>query len=149
MQKPLANQIFYKFIGTWKLIKCIEINSQGNQFYPWGEDAIGYISYSPAGIMAVQIMRRNRKLPNEKDITKEKFEQEYEIEKDYSAYFGPFEIDETNTTVIHIVEGHLNPSMIGKKNIRTYNFYDDILSLTTVGDIVPRNLIWQKVIPLI
>jgi hypothetical protein len=132
------NQIFGKFIGTWKLVECIETDQQGNIRYPWGKDAIGYIIYTIERIMAVQIMRTQRGpfLPSASAQM---------LLDDYNAYFGTFEIDEKNSTVIHHVQGHLNPSMVGKKNIREYQFEHDKLHLTTVGNGPTKKLTWQKI----
>jgi hypothetical protein len=132
---PLKNQIFTMFVGTWTLVECIQIDAQGNRSYPWGKDALGYIIYTVDNIMAVQIMRKERSPLGAQDIT-----------KDYNAYFGHFDIDETNKTVIHMVEGHLKPELVGKKSIRLYHFYDDKLSLTTQGEATVKKLIWQKLL---
>jgi len=146
MKHTFSEQIFLKFIGTWKLVECVEIGSTGEAFYPWGDDAIGYIIYTLEGVVAVQIMRKSRTLFNEKDITKATPQEGRELTRDYNAYFGHFEIDEAQSTVIHHVEGHLYPNLIGKNNIRIYNFYDNKLSLTTEGGNVFRKLIWERVI---
>lgn len=133
MLNPPVNGVFCKFVGTWKLIDCIETDSNGAIFYPWGQDALGYLVYTLESIMAVQIMRKTRKLNGD-------------LLQDYNAYFGRFEIDETNKTVIHSLEGNLNPAMVGKKKIRCYRLYDDRLSLVTQKEVVSRELIWQKVV---
>lgn len=144
MQKPSENQIYKKFIGAWKLVQCVQTDENGNASYPWGQEALGYIIYTAEGVMSVQIMRKNRKSPSEQNVSSLQ-----EIEKEYNAYFGRFEINETNQTVIHLIEGHLNPKFIGKQKIRTYNFYDNKLSLTSQGEIISINFIWQKVITLV
>lgn len=137
MQKQPENKIFHKLIGVWKLIECVRIEPDGTLSYPWGQDVLGYIIYTIEGIMAVQIMRKKR--------TTQGTPEELMIAHDYDAYFGPFEIDEANQTVIHHVEGHLDPYFIGKKRIRTFKFSDNILELTTQGEIDSRKLTWQKV----
>ena len=143
MQRPHTNQIFYKFVGTWKLVERIETDSKGAISYPWGKDAIGYLIYTVETIMAVQIMPKNRELLHKNDTTQEASREGQVIAKDYIAYFGHFEIDETNQTVIHTLEGNLNPNFIGKKKIRTYNFYDDKLSLTPQEQPTLK-IVWQK-----
>lgn len=144
MRNPPASQLFFKFVGTWKLIECVVTDAQGNSFYPWGHDAIGYLIYTAEGIMAVQIMRKKRKLFDEKNILQATAQEGQALVQDYNAYFGHFEIDEVNTTIIHIIEGHLNPNMIGGQNIRTYNFYDNKLSLVTQGEANVKKLIWER-----
>ena len=39
-------------VGAWRLVHSVSINSDGKKEYPYGEDAIGYISYSDTGIIA-------------------------------------------------------------------------------------------------
>jgi hypothetical protein len=146
MQKYAKNQTLTKFIGTWKLLECIEIKNGGDFFYPWGKDAIGYIIYTVEGVIAVQIMRQNRQLFNGKDITEATPDEGQALTKDYNAYFGHFEIDEAKKTVIHHIEGHLYPNLIGKNNIRSYHFYDNKLALTTEGGNVLRKLVWEKLV---
>jgi hypothetical protein len=144
MQKVQLNKDIAKFIGAWRLIKCTETNSKGEVFYPWGEDAIGYIIYTQEAVIAVQIMRQHRKSFDGNDITQATSQEGQQLVKDYNAYFGHFEIDETTKIVTHHIEGHLFPNLIGKNNVRTYNFYDNKVSLTTIGNNVHRELLWEK-----
>lgn len=146
MRKNSKQEVLAKFIGTWKLLECVEVGANGESFYPWGKDAIGYIIYTTEGVMAVQIMRKNRKLFSGKDITQALPEEGQALAKDYNAYFGHFDIDENNETVIHHIEGHLYPNLISKDNIRRYHFYENKLSLITEGGNVLRKLIWEKLI---
>lgn len=146
MQKPPTNQTFFKFVGTWRLVECVEMDAKGTISYPWGQDAIGYLIYTLEGIMAVQIMRKNRKLFRGKGTTQATSQERQSIVKDYNAYFGEFEVDEANKVVIHRLEGNVDPNQIGKKKTRMYSFYDNKLSLTTQGEIISRKITWQKVL---
>lgn len=132
MTKPLEHQLYSKFIGTWKLLEALELNNQGDPWYPWGKDAQGCIIYTKEGMMAVQIIPQE---PNQTPLP------------DHNIYFGPFELDETNNLVIHHIQAHINPAMVGKRNIRSYTFYDDKLLLITQGEPTTRRLLWQKVDP--
>ena len=82
-------------VGTWRLVHSITVNSDGEKEYPYGKDAIGYIHYSDAGVMAVQISRKNRGKPKDFSL----------FDSDYLAYFGSFEIDAEQQVVRHFVEG--------------------------------------------
>jgi hypothetical protein len=46
------------FAGTWRLVHSVEYGPGGERYYPFAEDAIGYIMYAESGVMAVQITRR-------------------------------------------------------------------------------------------
>jgi hypothetical protein len=57
VNKKMANE---KFIGAWELKEwTAELNGDSIAF-PFGEDAIGRITYDSSGYMAVQIMKNNR-----------------------------------------------------------------------------------------
>lgn len=116
------------FIGLWNLVEAIEIDKE-KTWYPWGKNAQGCIIYTPEGIMAVQI------IPEEPNTT---------ALPDHNIYFGPFELDEANNLVIHHIQAHMNPAMVGRKNIRSYHFYDNKLLLVTQGEPTTRRLLWEK-----
>ncbi len=47
-------------IGTWRLISWENRSLDGQISYPLGQDAVGYLLYTPDGYMCVAIMRPNR-----------------------------------------------------------------------------------------
>ena len=47
-------------VGTWRLVHYVEFRPRGALYYPFGQDAVGYISYSESGVMAVQMSRRRQ-----------------------------------------------------------------------------------------
>jgi catechol 1,2-dioxygenase len=96
----IAKQI----VGTWQLVHSISIRPSGETEYPFGSDAIGYIYYSDAGVMAVQISRRGRKPVTDPS----------NLVHEYLAYFGRYEIDTEREVVRHIVEGELFPASTRK-----------------------------------
>jgi len=122
------------FIGTWKLVHSIEIDEQGNRHYPFGDDAVGYIIYDEAGIMAVQITRKNR------DKSK------VDVLSDYLAYFGPYTIDEENQLVSHHLVGELSSQRVGSVQKRQYQFLEgDRLLLKPWNDGTNREILWERV----
>ena len=132
MLQQVADNILSTFIGTWKLIECSQIDTNGITKNIWGDDVLGYLIYTTAGIMAVQIVPK-KQIP------------ELAMSNNYYAYFGRFEINQTSKTVIHHVEADLDVTFIGKKRTRTYNFFDNKLSLITQGEATTKKLLWQKV----
>jgi Lipocalin-like domain len=120
--------------GTWRLVHSINITSSGETEYPFGRDAIGYIYYSEAGIMAVQISRRVREqVSNPSNLVHE-----------YLAYFGRYEIDTERQVVRHLVEGELFPGVHSETLERRYRFEGDLMSLKPV-DGTNREILWQRV----
>ena len=82
--------------GTWKL-KSFQIErSNGEIEFPFGEDAIGYIHYTPSGHFSVQYMPQ--KLNDEPG-------REAEIAFKPVSYFGTFEYNREKDYVVHHVEG--------------------------------------------
>ncbi|MBI5570442.1 MAG: lipocalin-like domain-containing protein [Desulfomonile tiedjei] len=121
-------------VGSWRLVHSISINADGERVYPYGEDAIGYISYSDTGIMAVQISRKSR----------EERPDRARLEADYLAYFGRYEIDTEKQVVRHYVEGQLFPGEHPEVLVRKYRFDGDLMSLKPV-DGTNREILWQRV----
>lgn len=134
-----------KFIGIWRFVRCAEMQTNGDVLYPWGEDAIGYIIYMPEDIMAVQIMRQNRKAFNVDNFMLAPAEECHALPKDYNAYFGSYTLDEPKNTIVHHIQGHLFPNLVGKDNVRHYQFEGNRLLLTTGGGNNRRELVWEKV----
>ena len=121
-------------IGTWRLVHSVEFQPSGQKHYPFGEDAIGYMIYSDAGVMSVQISRRRRP----QGVS------DSSIEADYLAYFGRYEVDLKNEMVVHLLEGQLFPGGHPDRLERKYRFYDDKLSLKP-HDGTDREILWQRV----
>lgn len=138
------NSIEDKFIGVWRLISCTQTNEDGTVLYPWGEDAIGYIMYSKENIMAVQIMRSHRNFFHVNDWSLASAEECSNLPKEYNAYFGTYDINQQSEVITHHIQGHLLPNLVGKKNIRKYQFNGNRLLLTTVEGI-KRDMMWERV----
>lgn len=143
MHQPASQDTFSQFIGTWKLLECVQADAHGNLAYPWGNDATGYILYTPEGIMAVQIMRNTRSSMESSPSDIEYQNPPYNPH--YLSYSGTFSLDETKKLVIHTAHVNFMPEMVGRKYIRSYRFYEDKLELTTHGETPVRTLTWQKV----
>jgi hypothetical protein len=122
------------FVGTWRLVHSISINADGEKEYPYGDDAIGYITYSDTGIMAVHISRKSR--AEARDLS--------DLKHDYLAYFGRYELDTEKQVVRHFVEGQLFPGDHPEVLVRKYRFDGDLMSLKPV-DATNREILWQRV----
>jgi len=121
-------------VGAWRLVHSVSINADGEKEYPYGEDAIGYIYYSDTGVMSVHISRKSR--AEAKEVS--------DLEHDYLAYFGRYEIDSEQQVVRHFVEGQLFPGEHTDVLVRKYQFDGDLLSLKPV-DGTNREILWQRV----
>ena len=72
-------------IGCWRFVKAV--SAKGIIDNTWGKNPIGYLIYSPEGVMEVQIMR------------KEKARKTTTLEENFFAYGGHYRIDEKNHRV--------------------------------------------------
>jgi hypothetical protein len=123
------------FVGAWRLVHSVEYGSGGERYYPFGEDAIGYIMYSESGVMAVQITRSGRPTAGPNPVVGK---------KDYLAYFGRYELEVQNAVVRHLLEGELFPGHHAEDLERKYHFFDEKLSLKPL-DGTNREILWQRV----
>ena len=121
-------------LGTWRLVHSVKFGSSGEKRYPFGEDAIGYITYAESGVMTVQITRRVRPSAGQEPVV---------TKKDYLAYFGRYEVDVEKGVVRHLLEGQLFPGDHPDSLERKYHFYDDKLSLKPVGG-TEQEILWQR-----
>lgn len=134
-----------RFIGTWTLEVVEERDAEGN----WkqvvdrlGKDPLGYIMYDSAGNMAVQVMGRDRpRLPSD-DLQKATSEQFKTAFLGYVAYFGTYEVNESEGSVTHHLQGSLVPNQTGTDAKRFYVFEDDTLTLMPNEN---RRLRWKRV----
>lgn len=127
MQLHKNTNITQCFIGTWKLIS--NVKKDGNvTTYPYGKNAIGYITYDANGYMSAQTMQQNRKMPL----------------PGYFAYFGHYYIDRDTNVIHHRLEGSLTPAAIGTDKQRRYRFIGNQLHLIPIED-AKREIIWERI----
>jgi Lipocalin-like domain len=66
----------------------------------------------------------------------------------YIAYFGTYEVNDAGDTVVHHVQGALNPGWVGGDQVRSMRFDGDLLVLSTdvakAGAMVKHSLTWKK-----
>jgi hypothetical protein len=109
-----------QLVGTWRLVSRVVKHPDGssNPDPAYGPKyPIGYIMYDRTGHMAVQFMGINRP-DNHSSLA-------------YDAYFGTYTVNELKTpmTVTHHLEGSLNPSGVGKDNVRDLHINGDEMTL--------------------
>lgn len=133
------------FIGTWRLL------SQGTQ-YPdgsiepsRGENPQGILMYDALGNMSVQLMRTDERAGDYTDLS-----QIATAFEGYHAYFGTYEVDETEKIVRHHIIGAAYLPYRGTVQIRHYEFLGEAhhqLILKAVGaDGTIRILVWERVL---
>ncbi len=147
------SEITSKFIGTWRLVS-VEARRPNGEVAPtparYGTKTVGYLMYDNTGHVAVQIMRPDRPKFAVNDIDKGTAEELKAAWEGYSAYFGTYEINETEGFVIHHVEGSSFPNYVGSEQKRFYELSGDTLVLKPpqrqVGnEQLNMRITWQRV----
>lgn len=119
------------FIGCWRLISYQRRGEDGTVEYPFGERAVGRITYDEAGHVGAQLMQPGRPAgaPSAEG---------------YIAYFGRYEVDEEARTVTHHVAAALRPDWVGTKLVRAYEFSGDRLILTARSGGWTSTITWER-----
>jgi hypothetical protein len=121
-------------LGTWRLVHAVEFGAGGEKRYPLGEDAIGCIIYTEAGMMAVQIGRRARAPMRPTAVVDH---------NGYLAYFGRYWLDTENALIHHQLEQQLFPGTYPDDLKRKYRFFDDKLLLEPLDE-KDHEILWQR-----
>ncbi|HEX7312574.1 MAG TPA: lipocalin-like domain-containing protein [Pyrinomonadaceae bacterium] len=118
-----------QLVGTWKLVLFQDRNSPTD---PWqndfGDPPLGYFMYDATGHASIQIMKTPPVQISSDGPTPE---QALEIFNGYIAYFGTYEVDESQKLIVHHVEGGLNPNDINSNQPRPFELTGDKL---IIGD---------------
>ena len=133
-----------KLVGSWTLLSYITEHPDGTMGKPYGE-AVGRLNYDEEGNMAGQVMRPNRLQVAPGQWGTQEVRSAY---AGYIAYFGRYQVNEAGDTVVHHVEGALNPGWVGGHQVRRLRFDGDLLILSTDvqkgGALVRHTLTWKK-----
>ena len=125
------SKIKQKLIGTW-ILESIIVKNGDTILYPFGKEVKGVLFYSD-NYMSVQIMMAV-KFPltaeHKQNINLEELAKSLKT-SGYMGYFGSYEIDEENETIIHHVDGSISQPLVGGEQLRKYQFEDEKLVLST------------------
>jgi hypothetical protein len=142
-----------KFVGVWKLVSGESKDEvTGVVRYPWGKKPVGRLAYDDAGRVFAQLMNPDRKsiggIANRgaaAAIGKASAEEMREILTGFNAYFGTFDVDEPDRTVIHHLQSALIPSWVGTDQRRKYEFSgsNQLIMFNTASQAAFR-LVWQR-----
>ncbi len=134
-------------IGTWRLVSFVVRDEGGRITYPFGRDAVGFITYTEDGHMAVQFGRADRaRLAGGDWVGATPIEIETAA-REYFAYCGTYEYRVGE--VVHRVELSLMPNWIGGEQVRLVAFDEDTVTLAAPpmevdGRQQTPTLVWQR-----
>jgi len=131
-------------VGTWRLVSY-ETNEQGGKRgKPYG-DAVGRLDYDEHGNMSGQVMRPGRPRVELGDGGAQQIRAAY---LGYIAYFGTYEVAPDGRSVVHHVQGSLNPAWVGGQQVRRMRFEEGRLVLSAdvhkSGETVTHTLTWER-----
>ncbi len=135
-----------RFVGTWRFVSIERRNARG-EVVPFENPLTGgVIIYTPAGQMAVQVVRGGRQKYVADQPTGEEAQAALAT---YVAYHGPFTVNGVDGTVTHHREAHLNPGSVGDV-VRSYRFSGNRLMLTPPsrvvnGEELTTTLTWERI----
>jgi hypothetical protein len=134
----------HRLIGSWRLVSYETEEPGGRRGQPYGK-AVGRLSYDENGNMAGQVMRPDRTKVTPGDWQSQQVRSAY---AGYIAYFGTYEVSPAGETVMHHVQGALNPGWVGGTQVRRMRFDGELLVLSThvekAGALVNHVLTWKK-----
>lgn len=115
-------------VGAWRLVSY-EAHGPGGVLYPLGEDAAGYIMYTPDGYMSVSMMAAGRRNFVDGDMLSGTNDEKIEAAETYVSYCGRY--DYQGDRVVHMVETAFFPNRVGTEQIRYVELDRDTLTLRT------------------
>lgn len=142
-------------LGTWKLISASAIHADGTVIPEiYGEDPIGYITYTTDGHMMVMFSRSNRPPLSKpvqspfrelEDIPNEELARAF---TSFNAYAGTYTLNDN--TVSHYLVIASIPNRVNTTLVRTFTIDNNRLTLRTpeiISDGIAKafELIWQQI----
>ena len=118
-------------IGTWRLVRWLVVTESGEEVYPLGADASGFISYAQDGFVFVHIMAAKRAFYAEDDPLSGTAQEDSAAVKSYVSYAGPYEFQ--GDRVIHRVTQSSFPNWVGSDQVRKVRLEGDSLELSAEG----------------
>jgi hypothetical protein len=133
-----------RLIGNWRLVSYVTADAEGRRGSPYG-DAVGRLMYDGNGNMAGQVMRPDRPRV---ELGQGNAQQVRAAYLGYVAYFGTYDIAGDGQSVVHHVQGSLNPAWVGGDQVRRMRFEENRLILSAEvrknGQTVTHTLTWER-----
>jgi len=143
VDKKMSNE---KFVGSWELKEWSAELGDESIVFPFGQDAIGHISYDSDGNMTVQIMKNNRSEFLSKDPLQAQPNEAVVAYTGFIAYSGNYEVNLDTNQVVHRIKISSFPNWVGQDQIRNFKFNGNELTLST--DLIGSSrhkLVWTKI----
>ena len=137
-------------IGGWRLRRWVAIDAAGNEVFPMGATATGYLAYTADGTMVAMMGSADRPPFESDDLTGGSDVEQAGAFASFIAYAGRYEV--TAETVTHHVEASLFPNWIGTRQRRGWQLDREGRELTLTargirqgGETRTHHLTWELV----
>ena len=133
-----------RLVGNWRLVSYETDELEGKRGRPYG-DAVGRLTYDDHGNMSGQVMRPGRARVELGEGNAQQVRAAY---LGYIAYFGTYQVAADGASVVHHVQGALNPAWVGGQQVRRVRFDGERLILSADvhknGQTVVHTLTWER-----
>jgi hypothetical protein len=138
-------------VGAWRLERWDITYDDGRAAtFPFGQDAIGLLMYTPDGQMSASISRTGRGRIANPSMRHAPTGEKAAAFESYFSYAGRFSV--CGGTVVHHVSVALNQNFVGSDQVRDMRLEGDTLTLSA-SDLLPgttvtrlHRLLWRKVV---
>jgi len=146
-----VRSLAHDLVGTWRLLSRVDRDASGEVVDEpsLGSDPLALLFFDATGNFAAQFMKRNRSVA----VAAPGFigQNNTTAIGGYDAYFGTYEVDETNGDVQTYLVAALSPSHVGATLMRNMKLEDGKLIIrlttTTPDDMrVNRTLTWERAV---
>ena len=137
-------------VGTWRLVSWVNVSARGAVTRPWGDDAVGVITYTPEGYMSVTVTRPGRPRFATVDLLAGSSAEKIAAAESYIGYCGTYELREQ--WVVHRVIQSFFPNWEGTEQERLVELAGNRLTLSThpieiAGEMQTAQLTWERLTP--
>lgn len=108
-----------QLVGTWRLVSWELEDEKGQVSYPFGQDAVGFLTYTEDGHMSVVITTANRRRFAARDLLGGTVEERAAAAESCVAYCGTYQLH-GNQVIIH-VEASLFPNWMDTDQERVFD----------------------------
>jgi hypothetical protein len=129
-------------LGTWQLLTFEQMENDGSTSHPYGDMPMGRLTFDAAGRMSVFVMKPGRfaSVNSTAAISRASVEDLRQIADGFIAYYGEFQVDDQENTLITKVEAATIPAWSGSEQKRIYELDGSALTLITPA----TRLTWMK-----
>jgi hypothetical protein len=146
---PEHRSIRSQLVGTWELVSTEEHLKNGSTraYVDVGPHGKGFLLYTADGFMCAQLMNPDR--PQWKDENQPTAAEKISAFDGFSAYCGPYEVNESEAVVYHLPKTASFPGFVGTRQRRPATLRGDVLTfadkVNDEPDVESYVIVWRKV----